>query len=879
MPAPGSGGPFYFAWCDADDTTFGAGFYRYDEPIFSFSLVAEEGQAATLEIEVENPWIDAPTFKYIAPGNQFWAWFAWYNEAEDAVEPLFFGRLVGVPDNIQGYTVRLQFVALSDEWVTQRQILADSLKVLPKFDPVFIDPSARNDLDAVLEGYSALPHIDPITHAWSTSDILTGEDGTLVIDASDTLTGVRSRLTGNPLAAVRVNADVGWSQIDSGGSVFIGAWHVRTYAGGSFISAWPKTGTSLGGGWSAQASAAIDAQNIDNATTMSITGGFTDQSPRHNDGDAISGQTTVSFSSSPASGPGYTVSESGHAAIIGDDYADPSSSYSVSKARAALYEIPCWLYAQYEANRQRKEVVSFTLSADLQPIRSATGGRRDVENLSLSSVDLSAPLWEPKSRALLDSVAVQLGQLIAPSVPATVAGSLDYQICVDAGTCAATEPDYSDDIGVETLDGTASFVSVGPNLPDMVEWTPETYIALGAVCAPTPPIWVWRSALAPYAGYGQSSGGVASEGMVIRDDRTLSYHQCITSGSMSLFWPGFLPIAGAVTVDGTAVWIGLGMYVPGGAFQICTTAGITNATARPPFRATAGETVTDGGVVWTSLGAGGPSLSIPAGGVPGRVVARSWFPTDRGLRGVEHLIMRAAARLRSSARAVETEVVCPFKIASLLSLRKNATIVSPMHPAGGITGKIISYTLSGEGDSGEFTASIKLGSSIGNGGTETLTAGTGVYADPGYMDAGYQQMAGASVSIDDAVSYTPPVDQPNDDGLTFPLTRDQVVLRADVNGNLALQEAAVVASFPTRLMDGTLSQPVNGQNDAEEALASQLAGSRSALLSLDAALNAFNTSIYVAIDLKPVTGQSFAKTYSLDVSDLKIPKMVDLAEG
>ena len=172
MAGPGSGGPFYFAWCDATDTAFGSDFYTYDEPIFSFSFKAEEGQACILEIEVANPWIDAPTFKYIAPGNHYWAWFSWYNPLTETVEPLFFGRLVGMPESIEDYTVRLQFIARSDDWIVRRQALAESLKVAPFYDPVFLDDAERDSLDAILEAYSALPHIDPITHAWSTSDIL-----------------------------------------------------------------------------------------------------------------------------------------------------------------------------------------------------------------------------------------------------------------------------------------------------------------------------------------------------------------------------------------------------------------------------------------------------------------------------------------------------------------------------------------------------------------------------------------------------------------------------------------------------------------------------------------------------------------------------------
>ena len=67
--------------------------------------------------------------------------------------PLFFGRLVGIPTNILQEVVTLQFVAKPIDFLSQKQALAETLKVRPYWDPVFIDPDKRDDVETIMEGY------------------------------------------------------------------------------------------------------------------------------------------------------------------------------------------------------------------------------------------------------------------------------------------------------------------------------------------------------------------------------------------------------------------------------------------------------------------------------------------------------------------------------------------------------------------------------------------------------------------------------------------------------------------------------------------------------------------------------------------------------
>ena len=93
-------GPFFFAWADATETTFGPEHQVEDEEVFSFRVEHAEGEFARLSIDIKNPRIGL-----LAPARKTWAWLSWNNGTE--VIPLFFGRLVGVPSDLHQEIVTL----------------------------------------------------------------------------------------------------------------------------------------------------------------------------------------------------------------------------------------------------------------------------------------------------------------------------------------------------------------------------------------------------------------------------------------------------------------------------------------------------------------------------------------------------------------------------------------------------------------------------------------------------------------------------------------------------------------------------------------------------------------------------------------------------
>jgi hypothetical protein len=130
-------GPFYFAWADETETTFGVEHQVEDEQIVTFRLEHTEGNCATLTLDVRNPRIGL-----LNPGRKVWAWFS-YDSGTGGVVPLIFARLVGVPTNLIAEVVTLAFIAKPLNFITQKFMLAEELKIRPYYDPIFIAEEKR----------------------------------------------------------------------------------------------------------------------------------------------------------------------------------------------------------------------------------------------------------------------------------------------------------------------------------------------------------------------------------------------------------------------------------------------------------------------------------------------------------------------------------------------------------------------------------------------------------------------------------------------------------------------------------------------------------------------------------------------------------------
>jgi hypothetical protein len=342
---------FFFAWIDPDEDFDPDVHSREDEKVFAFEMTHSEGDFASLAIDIKNP-----RANLIAPTRKLWAWFS-----KDGT-PIFKGRLIAMPEDLQGNVIRLSFVARGLNFAAQKQSLANDLKVFPFFDYIWIDSQRLDDPDVVLEARAELWHIDRVTHDWSVSSITSGEDGVVTLNHFyDTL---KSKYGSTPLRAVTVNATVTWDQIAVGemdmtqelcdafalvGTPLISGRPqiVSSYTGQGLMGDWPAPGTDARGGWSVSLKSTI--QRIDGVVRQS----------RHKD-------VTITNDSS------------------GDPLVNPAT------AEFFVWEMIPHFPMAYSVSRSRIETVTFRLESDIQPLVTDPGGD-DATLITISSSAVGEP--------------------------------------------------------------------------------------------------------------------------------------------------------------------------------------------------------------------------------------------------------------------------------------------------------------------------------------------------------------------------------------------------------------------------------------------------------------------------------------------------------
>jgi hypothetical protein len=423
----------YFAWIDADETTFEPEHMRWDENVFSFELQQEEGDPASLTLVVRRPRNEGgDPIGLLGPGRKIWCWFA-FDCGPDLVR--FRGRLVGVPTSIFEELVTLEFVARPFDVVAQKEALAATLRVLPYYDEVVIESSRRSDPEVVLEGYTAVWHYDRETHELTISDEVTGEDGLVEFDGASEdgkvlWDGLGLTLTSGPLSRVDVNAEFTWTQQAQGivdlTEYLTGNWpnepaYDTTGVITSFSFAaenWPTNGTAIGDGWTVAEATATEVYDLapkskseDNTVTVKWW-----------DGDTTSVHHSATINYLTATPPGsisyvklFTSDKSTTSyATDGDGNEYPSSfnrSINGTESVLPLHYVRPTLRAGYTAGRQCTELVSFSLFADVQPILTDPEDGEamridDVKSVNLSETigegtDAYVPIGDPRRRSYI----------------------------------------------------------------------------------------------------------------------------------------------------------------------------------------------------------------------------------------------------------------------------------------------------------------------------------------------------------------------------------------------------------------------------------------------------------------------------------------------
>ena len=347
---------FFFAFVDPD-TAFDPTIHNVDDlDVFSFSMSQAEGDFAQLSVTIKNPKIGL-----LAPGRKQWLWFSWFNGT--AIVPRLLGRLVALPDNLFDTTITLVFTAKPSDFLARKAALAATMRNLPFWDPIFITPNSWSDDDTVLEARSELWHIDPVTHEVTSSDIIVG-DSVVEFQQSDIFyDGVQVNLQASPVSTVTMQATIPWQQsatgsVDLGRDVlgFFGNFEsqkfqqISSFTFTGLASSWPKPGASIGDGWVVTVGELLDQSFLSVPAAPLIFPGIFDTSD-------ITPVATGSIVF-PIGFTGTTYSGVDGASIQGTD---------------TIVVVPIgWgvpeLVLQYTRGVQYAQVVTFTLSADMQEL-------------------------------------------------------------------------------------------------------------------------------------------------------------------------------------------------------------------------------------------------------------------------------------------------------------------------------------------------------------------------------------------------------------------------------------------------------------------------------------------------------------------------------
>ena len=258
---------FHFAWVDAGQTSFSSALAREDEQVLSFELAQEEGDFASLRLEVRNPRVGL-----LSINRKRWGWLS--ASEVSTLTPLFFGRLIGLPEEMNEDVVTLSFIAKPLNYQVAKATVADTMRQSQYFDPLFIEHERRLEPDTVLEARPMVWHIDRVTHAVTASHVLIGEDGTLAFGDDAFADSVRCGYSGAPQRKVVIEAQVRWTQYGYG-TIPLSFSGIRTYTGDGLLSAWPKKGQRIGGGWTVADAFARDAWSKLNTETINDRDGVT----------------------------------------------------------------------------------------------------------------------------------------------------------------------------------------------------------------------------------------------------------------------------------------------------------------------------------------------------------------------------------------------------------------------------------------------------------------------------------------------------------------------------------------------------------------------------------------------------------------------------
>jgi hypothetical protein len=408
-PGPG---PFYFAWAVDGDPTWSPAFIRRDEDIFSMRIRHGEGDFPVADIEIRNPRVGL-----LAGSRKQWAWLSYRPAGQTEVVPLMLGRVVGVPQALQNEGIVLTLVARPEDYTEQKEALAESLRTLPLYDPVWLSEEERIDPDKVFEARAELWHIDRVTHVVTNSNIIQDSAPAVVPEYVVPYDSIDVSYSTSPARRAVVTAEVGWVQTGTGilnlrdhllqafksitpaavsnfkGSPTSTNGYIATLAGEQLRDNWPDPGRRIGGGWSVGPVSQLDLIGPAPLPPASVPSKTWDKLKRATPGTTPrQNQAYQTLSSIIGRNPGYAVQVVNHSASGESDDAD-----TVDIVWFPIWKMSPQFTVQWNASRSYSETMSFTISADVQSLLSDPGDE-DTIHIGLGPVYVDEFLTQSLSR-------------------------------------------------------------------------------------------------------------------------------------------------------------------------------------------------------------------------------------------------------------------------------------------------------------------------------------------------------------------------------------------------------------------------------------------------------------------------------------------------
>jgi hypothetical protein len=289
----------------------------------------------------------------------------------------------------------------------RKRLLAETLKVPPYWDPIFITADQQTNPDTVLDAYNADWHTDRVTHVVTVSNTIAGEDGTDTI-TDHTYTSLNFSYREAPAYVMFCTATIQYNQqatgtVDFTSSIYqafnaVGSTEfgfLSSYTGGGLLTSWPKPDANIGAGWTV---GSTTVERVDgnfgpdfNYVIEVATGGMTptnfvaitvDQSSL-DEGD-------IQFAAEEfKTAEGDTTKEVTELVVGGFYGTSPDDKGGPMAVGFPLWFLSASLPLNYKVERQRIETVEFTMLADVQPI--ITEGVEPL-TLDLSSQQVDQPV-------------------------------------------------------------------------------------------------------------------------------------------------------------------------------------------------------------------------------------------------------------------------------------------------------------------------------------------------------------------------------------------------------------------------------------------------------------------------------------------------------